>query len=56
MTDERIESRANHLLPEELRVDSDDPRAQAEAILAESDNREDRPEQTEQRTSEEASG
>ncbi|MET8231920.1 MULTISPECIES: hypothetical protein [unclassified Micromonospora] len=44
MTDEqsdqdRVESRA-HLLPEEAAVGSDDPQAQAEAILAESDIRE----------------
>ncbi|WP_406072398.1 hypothetical protein [Micromonospora sp. NBC_01638] len=43
MTDEqsdqdRVESRA-HLLPEEAAVGSDDPEAQAEAILAESDIR-----------------
>ncbi|WP_089158330.1 hypothetical protein [Micromonospora sp. NBS 11-29] len=36
---DRIESRA-HLLPEEAAVGSDDPRAQADAILAESDLRE----------------
>ncbi|MGN9767798.1 hypothetical protein ACTMS2_21905 [Micromonospora sp. SD12] len=36
---ERVESRA-HLLPEEAAAGSDDPRAQAEAILAESDLRE----------------
>ncbi|RKN42064.1 hypothetical protein [Micromonospora endolithica] len=36
---ERIESRA-HLLPEEAAAGSDDPEAQAEAILAESDIRE----------------
>ncbi|MFC3500954.1 hypothetical protein ACFOOK_08265 [Micromonospora krabiensis] len=46
MTDEqndqdRVESRA-HLLPEEAAVGSDDPEAQAEAILTESDLREDR--------------
>ncbi|MEU1751607.1 hypothetical protein ABZ436_02950 [Micromonospora matsumotoense] len=35
---ERVESRA-HLLPEEAAVGSDDPQAQAEAILAESDLR-----------------
>ncbi|MET7705118.1 hypothetical protein [Micromonospora sp. NPDC005413] len=44
MTDEqsdqdRVESRA-HLLPEEAAVGSDDPEAQAEAILADSDIRE----------------
>ncbi|MCW3838610.1 hypothetical protein ONA70_00660 [Micromonospora yasonensis] len=37
---ERIESRA-HLLPEEERVGSEDPGAQADAILTESDIRED---------------
>lgn len=36
----RVESRAGHLLPEELAVGSDDPQAQADAILAESDLRE----------------
>ncbi|MCI4062310.1 hypothetical protein MRQ36_06935 [Micromonospora sp. R77] len=36
---DRVESRA-HLLPEEAAVGSDDPEAQAEAILAESDLRE----------------
>ncbi|WP_320067649.1 hypothetical protein [Micromonospora sp. RTGN7] len=36
---DRIESRA-HLLPEEAAAGSDDPQAQAEAILAESDMRE----------------
>ncbi|MEH0973492.1 hypothetical protein V6U77_20430 [Micromonospora sp. CPCC 205546] len=36
---ERVESRA-HLLPEEAAAGSDDPQAQAEAILAESDLRE----------------
>lgn len=35
---DRVESRA-HLLPEEAAVGSDDPQAQAEAILAESDMR-----------------
>ncbi|MEV6369459.1 hypothetical protein FXF53_17230 [Micromonospora sp. WP24] len=38
---ERVESRA-HLLPEEKAVGSDDPEAQADAILTESDAREDR--------------
>jgi hypothetical protein len=41
---ERIETRAE-LLPEET-VGSDDPDAQAEAILAESDERTDEPERT----------
>lgn len=36
---DRVESRA-HLLPEEAAAGSDDPQAQAEAILAESDIRE----------------
>lgn len=36
---ERIESRAVHLLPEETAAGSDDARAQAAAILAESDLR-----------------
>ncbi|MEH0842863.1 hypothetical protein V6U81_10785 [Micromonospora sp. CPCC 205711] len=36
---ERVESRA-HLLPEEAAVGSDDPQAQADAILTESDIRE----------------
>lgn len=37
---QRIESRAEHLLPEEKSAGSDDPHAQAAAILAESDRRE----------------
>jgi hypothetical protein len=37
--DERVEQRAAELLPEETTVGSDDPEAQAEAILAESDER-----------------
>ena len=41
----RIESRAD-LLPEETTVGSDDPEAQAEAILEESDERTDHPEET----------
>jgi len=36
--DERIRGRA-HLLPEETAAGSDDPQAQAEAILEESDER-----------------
>jgi hypothetical protein len=36
---DRIASRAANLLPEEDAAGSDDPRAQAEAILAESDER-----------------
>ncbi|WP_239311789.1 hypothetical protein [Plantactinospora mayteni] len=37
---DRVESRAAHLLPEEAAVGSDDPEAQAAAVLAESDRRE----------------
>ena len=56
MSEERIENRAAHLLPEERAAGSDDPQAQAEAILAESDVREARPEATarEHRSSEDA--
>jgi hypothetical protein len=36
---ERVETRAEHLLPEERAAGSDDPQAQADAILAESDLR-----------------
>jgi hypothetical protein len=41
MTDNRAEQRAADLLPEEIAAGSADPEAQAEAILAESDERED---------------
>ena len=41
MTDEeRVAQRAQHLLPEEDRVGSDDPEAQADALLTDSDQRE----------------
>ncbi|MFC7532628.1 hypothetical protein [Actinoplanes sp. GCM10030250] len=43
MTDERTGRRASDLLPEETAGGSDDPRAQAEAILADSDERQDDP-------------
>lgn len=43
MTDDRIGQRAAELLPEERAAGSEDPRAQAEAILAESDEREHNP-------------
>ncbi|MBM2618696.1 hypothetical protein JIG36_24360 [Actinoplanes sp. LDG1-06] len=43
MTDDRIGQRAADLLPEEQVTGSEDPRAQAEAILSESDEREDNP-------------
>ncbi|MBF9129625.1 hypothetical protein I0C86_11715 [Plantactinospora sp. S1510] len=39
-TSDRVENRAAHLLPEERAAGSDDPREQAEAILADSDRRE----------------
>jgi hypothetical protein len=55
MTDDRTDRRAADLLPEERAVGSADPRAQAEAILAESDEREDRPAAEEQRRSGETS-
>jgi hypothetical protein len=51
MTDERVERRAE-LLPEEERAGSDDPEAQAEAILDESDARTQFPAAREERTSE----
>ena len=37
----RVETRADELLAEEIEVGSDDPQAQAEAILADSDDRTD---------------
>jgi hypothetical protein len=52
MSDDRIESRAE-LLPEEERAGSDDPEAQATAILDESDARTEHPAAHEERTSEE---
>jgi hypothetical protein len=39
MADERVQSRADELLPEEQKVGSDDPEAQAAAILADSEER-----------------
>jgi hypothetical protein len=61
MTDDRAESRAEHLVPAEETASSDDPLAQAEAILEESDEREDDTEAApdsflERRTSQEAAG
>jgi hypothetical protein len=53
MTDDRTDERAADLLPEERAAGSDDPRAQAEAILADSDRREDHPEPAEERRSDE---
>ena len=49
MTDDRVGQRAAELLPEERAAGSADPRAQAEAILADSDRREERPEPVESR-------
>lgn len=43
--DARVESRAD-LLPEEVAAGSDDPGEQARAILAESDERTEHPEET----------
>jgi hypothetical protein len=51
MTDDRTDRRAAELLPEERAAGSDDPHAQAEAILADSDRREDFPEPAEERRS-----
>jgi hypothetical protein len=56
---DRVDRRAAHLLPEERATGSDDPRAQADAILTESDIREHVPEGApdsfvEHRTSEQA--
>jgi len=45
--EDRVAERA-HLLPEEIAAGSDDPQAQAEQILAESDRRTDEPEQTQE--------
>jgi hypothetical protein len=53
MTDDRIERRAADLLPEERAAGSADPERQAEAVLAESDEREDAPEAIEHRRSNE---
>lgn len=43
MNDDRVQQRAADLLPEERSAGSADPRGQAEAILAESDEREELP-------------
>jgi hypothetical protein len=56
MNDPRAEERAADLLPEERAAGSADPQAQAEAILADSDDREFAPEPLENRTSEETVG
>jgi hypothetical protein len=54
MTDDRTDQRAAELLPEERAAGSDDPRAQAEAILADSDRREHDPEPLEERSSDQS--
>jgi hypothetical protein len=51
MSDDRIGQRAADLLPEERVAGSADPHAQAEAILVESDEREESPEPAENRRS-----
>jgi hypothetical protein len=43
---DRVEHRADALLPEEQVAGSDDPELQAEAILADSDERTEHPERT----------
>lgn len=52
MSDDRVEQRAAELLPEEKRTGSDDPEAQAEAIIEESDARTAFPAAREERRSE----
>jgi formate dehydrogenase subunit gamma len=52
--EQRIRHRADDLLPEERAAGSDDPRAEAAAILADSDEREDHPSASEHRTSAES--
>ncbi|MEU4239924.1 hypothetical protein [Actinoplanes sp. NPDC026619] len=54
MTDDRVSQRAADLLPEERAAGSADPQAQAQAILADSDEREFAPEPAEERRSGEA--
>jgi hypothetical protein len=51
--DEQVAGRASELLPEEQAAGSDDPEAQAEAILIESEDRKADPDAVERRTSEE---
>ncbi len=53
--EEAIEHRAN-LLPEEVAAGSDDPEAQAEAILVESQERTAHPEETRQESSQTPDG
>jgi hypothetical protein len=47
----RVERRATDLLPEEQAAGSDDPELQAEAILAESEERTEHPEETRRESS-----
>lgn len=57
MSEDRVASRAGHLLPEEEQVQIDDPRELSRAVLRESDERQEDPEGTaeEHRSSREAS-
>ena len=57
MSEDRVASRAEHLLPEEERVRIDNPRELSRAVLRESDERQEDPEGTakEHRTSRDAS-
>jgi hypothetical protein len=48
--EDRVESRGQHLLPEEQRAGSEDPERQAEVILEDSDERTEHPEQTKDRS------
>ncbi|HEY2272200.1 MAG TPA: hypothetical protein VGH30_05475 [Jatrophihabitantaceae bacterium] len=48
--EERVESRGQHLLPEEERAGSEDPELQAEVILGDSDERTEHPEETKERS------
>ena len=47
---ERVEQRASELLPEEVAAGSEVPLEQAEAILAESDDRTENPERTQRQS------
>jgi hypothetical protein len=53
-TDDRVQQRAADLLPEELAAGSENPEAQAEAILRDSDEREAYRKPAEHRTSAES--
>jgi hypothetical protein len=49
--EERVQQRASELLPEEVAAGSDAPLEQAEAILAESDDRTEEPARTQRESS-----